>query len=119
AGFDTFAYIFDYGDYHVFRITVLDVRPAAGPQSTPNRHSQHGLSENANIGSDNIIHVEHSLLLREANALSILLELRHAPSTSDRRSVGHCLVASEPGSSLPRCEPQRRFSFSQRERCHT
>src|SRR2546428_4422964 len=27
-----------------------------------------------NIGSDNIIHVEHSLLLREANALSILLE---------------------------------------------
>src|SRR6266704_5594074 len=35
AGFDTFAYIFDYGDYHVFRIAVLDVRPAAGPQSTP------------------------------------------------------------------------------------
>ena len=34
AASDTFAYIFDYGDYHTFRITVLDVR-SADMQSTP------------------------------------------------------------------------------------
>src|SRR5207247_3721435 len=34
AASDTFAYIFDYGDYHTFRITVLDVRSSAGIQST-------------------------------------------------------------------------------------
>lgn len=42
AASDTFAYIFDYGDYHVFRITVLDVRSAAGPQSTPKLLSHTG-----------------------------------------------------------------------------
>lgn len=39
---DTFAYIFDYGDYNVFRITVLDVRSAAGSQSTPKLLSHTG-----------------------------------------------------------------------------
>jgi transposase len=32
---DIFAYIFDFGDYHVFRVTVLDIRPASTAEVVP------------------------------------------------------------------------------------
>jgi hypothetical protein len=32
---DTFAYVFDYGDCHTFRLTVLDIRSTPDMQSTP------------------------------------------------------------------------------------
>ena len=32
---DVFAYIFDFGDYHTFRITVLDIQSAANAQFEP------------------------------------------------------------------------------------
>ena len=32
---DVFAYIFDFGDYHIFRVTVLDIRPASTAEVVP------------------------------------------------------------------------------------
>ena len=32
---DIFAYIFDFGDYHIFRLTVLDIRPASTAAVVP------------------------------------------------------------------------------------
>lgn len=32
---DIFAYIFDFGDYHIFRVTVLDIRPAPTAEGVP------------------------------------------------------------------------------------
>lgn len=32
---DIFAYVFDFGDYHIFRVTVLDIRPALTAEVVP------------------------------------------------------------------------------------
>ena len=32
---DIFAYIYDFGDYHIFRVTVLDIRPAPTAEVVP------------------------------------------------------------------------------------
>ena len=39
---DNFAYIFDFGDYHLFRVTVLDIRPALTAEVVPALLSCHG-----------------------------------------------------------------------------
>ena len=56
-------------DNDVRRLIDLDAGMDDGEKQAL-RHSQPGLIGNADTGSDNVIHVEHSLLLREANALS-------------------------------------------------
>jgi transposase len=75
AASDTFAYIFDYGDYHVFRITVLDVRSAVGLQSTPKLVSHTG---------KNIIQYPGTLRRADARAFQKRIPSVRRPEPSSR-----------------------------------
>ncbi|MGB9274564.1 MAG: IS630 family transposase [Terrimicrobiaceae bacterium] len=73
AAADIFAYIFDFGDYHTFRLTVLDVRSAAGMQSTPTLLSHTGR---------NIIQYPGTLRKADARAFKNRLPIVKLPEPS-------------------------------------
>src|SRR6266446_1718917 len=78
--------IFDYGDYHVFRITVLDVRPAAGPQSTPKLLSYMGT---------NIIQYPGTLRKADARAFEKRIPSVKRPEPSSRYITSGAFDSSE------------------------
>ncbi len=75
AASDTFAYIFDYGDYRVFRITVLEVRSAVRLQSTPKLVSHTG---------ENIIQYPGTLRQADARAFQKRIPSVRRPEPSSR-----------------------------------
>lgn len=76
---DTFAYIFDYGDYHLFRITVLDVQFVAAPQSTLKLLSHTG---------KNIIQYPGTLRKADARAFEKRIPSVKRPEPSSRYNGG-------------------------------
>jgi transposase len=76
---EAFVYIFDYGDYHTFRITVFDVQPLTGRHSTPRLLSHKG---------KNIIQYPGTLSKADARAFENRLPSIKQPEPSrDRRRI--------------------------------